>query len=64
LEAGESKKAETSVSLKYAASFWDEEHDTWILEKDTYDVLVGNSSASTPLKACFGVDTTRWWKGL
>jgi hypothetical protein len=28
----------------------------WILEKDTYDVLVGNSSANTPLKACFDVE--------
>lgn len=64
LEPGQSKKVEISIALKYAASFWDEERDMWILEKDTYDVLVGNSSANTPLKACFDVEKTRWWKGL
>jgi beta-glucosidase len=64
LKAGETKTAEVSVNKKYAASFWDEEKDMWIMEKDGYDVLVGDSSASTPLKGEFYVEKTKWWKGL
>lgn len=64
LKAGETKTAEVSISKKYAASFWDEDRDMWIMEKDEYNVLVGDSSASTPLKARFEVKTTSWWKGL
>jgi beta-glucosidase len=36
----------------------------WVMEKDKYDVLVGDSSASTPLKGGFEVKETSWWKGL
>jgi beta-glucosidase len=64
LKAGETKMAEVRISKKYAASFWDEEKDMWIMEKDGYDVLVGDSSASTPLKGEFYVEKTNWWKGL
>ncbi|EXJ90576.1 beta-glucosidase [Capronia coronata CBS 617.96] len=64
VKAGSTEKVEMVISKKYAASFWDEARDSWIMEKDVYDVLVGNSSASTPLKAKFHVQTTSWWKGL
>jgi beta-glucosidase len=64
LKAGETKTAEVRVSKKYAASFWDEEKNMWIMEKDGYDVLVGDSSSSTPLKGEFHVEKTNWWKGL
>ena len=52
------------IEKKYAASWWDEARDAWIMEKDVYDVLVGDSSASTPVKASFEVEETRWWRGL
>lgn len=64
LEPQESKKVQLSISRKYATSFWDEEKDKWIMEKDKYDVLVGDSSASTPLVAGFEVNATSYWKGL
>lgn len=64
VKAGETQKTEIVISKKYAASFWDEARDAWVMEKDVYDVLVGDSSASTPLKAQFKVAQTSWWRGL
>ena len=64
LKVGEKKKAEVKMSKKYAASFWDETRVAWIMEKDRYEVLVGDSSANTPLKGEFIVQKTTWWNGL
>lgn len=65
LKKGDSAKAvEIKFSKKYATSFWDEARDSWISEKGKYLVLVGDSSAHTPLKAEFEVKRTAWWKGL
>ncbi len=64
LKAGEKTKAEIKVSKKYATSFWDEMRDAWIMEKDTYKILVGDSSANTSLTATFDVKETKWWNGL
>lgn len=64
LAAGESTLVEIPVEGRYATSFWDEGRNMWITEKDTYDVLVGNSSAHTPLQASFDIDNTVWWSGL
>ena len=64
LEAGATKTAEVSLNKKYAASFWDEHRDAWIMEKDTYEVLVGDSSAHTPLTSAFEVTRTEWWTGV
>ena len=64
LRAGKMEHVNVSISKKYAASFWDEDRDAWIMEEDKYDVLVGDSSASTPLKGSFQVKKTSWWNGL
>ncbi|KIW19815.1 hypothetical protein PV08_00390 [Exophiala spinifera] len=64
VKAGSTEKVRISFSKKYAASFWDEGRDSWTMEKDVYDVLVGDSSASTPLKGHFAVHETKWWRGL
>lgn len=64
VKSGASEKVKIVLSKKYAASFWDEARDGWVMEKDTYDVLLGDSSASTPLKAQFQVQNTSWWRGL
>ena len=64
LKVGESKTVDVTVAKKYATSFWDEDRDAWVMEKDTYDVLVGDSSADTPLRAQFEVKQTQWWNGL
>lgn len=64
LKAGERKAIQVHVSKKYAASWYDEKRDAWIMEKDEYAVLVGTSSASTPLVGGFVVEATSWWKGL
>jgi beta-glucosidase len=64
LKVGQKKKAEVKMSKKYAASFWDEKRVAWIMEKDRYEVLVGDSSTNTPLKGEFIVQKTTWWNGL
>ncbi|KAK9364648.1 glycoside hydrolase superfamily [Lipomyces kononenkoae] len=64
LAAGESKTVEVVLEIKRATSFWDEIENAWISEKDTYDVLVGSSSADIKLRAQFETDKTIWWKGL
>jgi beta-glucosidase len=64
VKAGATEKVRILMSKKYAASFWDEARDSWTMEKGTYDVLVSDSSASTPLQGQFKVRETRWWKGL
>lgn len=64
LAAGEARLVTVEVDVKYATSYWDEERDMWVSGKDTYDVLVGTSSADTPLSGSFEVEETTWWKGL
>jgi beta-glucosidase len=64
LSAGTSATIEIPIDGRYATSFWDEGRDMWVTEKDTYDVLVGNSSSYTPLVASFDTDDTVWWSGL
>lgn len=64
LSAGTCATAEIPINGQYATSFWDEGRDKWVTEKDTYDVLVGNSSSHTPLVASFDTEDTVWWSGL
>ena len=64
VKKGESAKAEVKFSKKYATSFWDEGRDAWVSERGKYVVLVGASSADTPLKEGFEVGETTWWRGL
>ncbi|KAK9481563.1 glycoside hydrolase superfamily [Lipomyces starkeyi] len=62
--AGESKTVEIVLEIKRATSFWDERENSWISEKDIYDVLVGASSADIKLSAKFETEKTIWWNGL
>ena len=62
--AGSSEGATLTISLKYATSWWDEGRDMWIAEKDEYRVLVGDSSANTPLEATFELENSSWWLGV
>lgn len=55
---------EITLSRKYAASFWDEARHAWIMEKDTFDILVGDSSASATPSGTFKIHQTKWWRGL
>jgi beta-glucosidase len=64
IKAGESRIVTVIIQQKYFTSFWDEGRDMWISEKDTYDALVGRSSADTPLKTSFETTETHWWSGL
>jgi len=64
VKKGETKRVEVEIETKYATAYWDEGRDMWVSEKDTYIVLVGGSSADTPLKGSFEVEQTGWWKGI
>ncbi|TVY48496.1 putative beta-glucosidase I [Lachnellula occidentalis] len=64
LEKGESKKVKIPIETKYAASFWDEVRNAWVMEKDEYAVLVGTTSKEVPLKETFTVEKTSWWNGI
>jgi beta-glucosidase len=66
LGPGEKKETCVEVEIKYAASFWDEGCDMWIMENDTYDVMLANSSALGRdfLRGSFEIQQTEWWKGL
>jgi beta-glucosidase len=65
LKKGEAKVVKLPIQLKYAASYWDEVREAWIVEKDTYEVLVGNTSSGDGiLKGAFQVEKTTWWTGL
>jgi beta-glucosidase len=65
LKKGESKVVEVGTEMKYAASFWDEVRNAWIVEKDSYEVIVGHSSSGEgALKGSFEIEETSWWNGL
>jgi beta-glucosidase len=61
---GQTRTAEVRMVRKYATSFWDEQAEAWVEESGMYKVLVGDSSANTPLEAEFVVAETGYWKGL
>lgn len=65
LQPGETKQVTVSMPFKHATSFWDEDRHMWKSQKDTYDVLVGTSSAGPfDVRWSFDVEKTTWWKGL
>ncbi|QSZ32943.1 hypothetical protein DSL72_002526 [Monilinia vaccinii-corymbosi] len=66
LEAGEEKSVEINIEIKYAAAFWDEVRAAWIVEKDEYEVIVGDTSEEGrgELRGKFEVEKTEWWNGL
>ncbi len=65
LEKGESKVVEIVLETKYAASFWDELRDAWVVEKDEFEVIVvGSSDTKGALRGKFEVEKTFYWKGL
>ncbi|KAI4147944.1 MAG: hypothetical protein LQ340_005308 [Diploschistes diacapsis] len=66
LRRGESQSVEVQVPLKYAASYWDEDRDAWIMERGLYAVLLGTSSVmgKGSLEGTFEIKETTWWRGL
>ncbi|KAK4959126.1 beta-glucosidase [Elasticomyces elasticus] len=65
VKAGQAASVTVEVSLKYAASYWDEIRDAWAMEAGEYDVTVVDGSAKQdPLRSTFTVEKTVWWNGL
>lgn len=64
IKKGEKKSVEIVISKKYATSFWDEDEKSWIMEKDEYDVFVGNGSDRVGKAGTVQVKRTALWRGL
>jgi beta-glucosidase len=64
VEPDKTETAHVTLSRRFATSFYHEGRDAWISEKGKYQVLVGTSSAETPLQASFSVAKTEVWKGM
>ncbi|WZH50141.1 glycoside hydrolase superfamily [Fusarium acuminatum] len=62
--AGETRQANIEIPLKNAVSVWDVTTDSWLMERGTYKVSVGNSSDSVPLSTQFQVPASQHWHGL
>lgn len=64
LEAQEHREISIEFDPVLSTSHWDEGRSKWCSEAGDYNVLVGTSSADTPLNASFTVSKTKYWKGL
>ena len=65
VKAGASQTAKVEVPLKYAASYWDEVRESWILEAGKYDIEVTDGTGNQQsLLSTIEVSTTLWWNGL
>lgn len=63
VDAGKTKSVKIVTSVKEATSYWDSYHHKWLSEKDTYKVLVGNSSDNILQESLFATDKTYRWIG-
>jgi beta-glucosidase len=62
--AGETRQANIEIPLKNAVSVWDVTTDSWLMERGTYKLSVGNSSDSVLLSTQFQVPVSQYWHGL
>ncbi|KAL5592627.1 hypothetical protein FOBRF1_013653 [Fusarium oxysporum] len=62
--AGETRQATIEIPIKTAVRVWDVTTDSWLMEKGTYKLSVGNSSDSALLSTQFQVPVTQHWSGL
>lgn len=64
LGPSEKGRVQVDISKKYAASYWDEERNMWIMEAGDYDVLLGESSGKVTKAGVITVEKTSWWLGV
>jgi beta-glucosidase len=64
LKAQESRAISIEFDTVLSTSYWDEGRDQWCSEVGEYKVLVGTSSADTPLEASFALNKTKYWRGV
>ena len=63
LDCGDEKEVTLELD-RDAFKYWDNNRDWWVAEKGTFEILVGSSSADTPLKATVELGQTFHWRGL
>lgn len=65
VRAGGSATAVIEVPLKYAASYWDEIREAWIMEAGDYEFQLSDGrNRQNPLIGSVEVAATSWWNGL
>ena len=64
VKKGGKENVQVKISKKYATSFFDEERESWVMEKDSYQVWVGGSSEGCVMAGKVEVGETGWWNGL
>lgn len=64
VKASDTERVQISIPLKYATSYWDEEHDSWCSEAGKYEVLIGQSSDGDFTTGQFEVSKSEYWKGI
>ncbi|KAJ1337254.1 beta-glucosidase [Microdochium nivale] len=64
LEPGERRQVAVELDAVLATSYWHEGRAQWCSEAGLHRVLVGTSSADTPLEAGLSMSKTRYWTGL
>lgn len=64
LKAGADSTVTLKLSLKDSVSFFDEYQDEWSLQKGTYKVHVGNSSANIVSTESFKIEKAFYWSGI
>lgn len=63
LQPGEEKEVVISID-RIATSFWDEIVGSWVSEKGTYGVHIGESSQALLLTGELVIEKTTTWNGL
>ncbi|PPR01041.1 hypothetical protein CVT24_000575 [Panaeolus cyanescens] len=63
LAPGESRTARVHLD-KYAASYWSDLYNTWVVEAGRYVVKIGPASDDLPLEAEINLETGFEWHGL
>ena len=65
IKAGSSTTAKVEIPLKYAAAYWEEIRESWIVEAGSYDIEVTDGTGSQKaLMSNVEIDETFYWNGL
>ncbi|KAK5175777.1 beta-glucosidase [Saxophila tyrrhenica] len=65
VKAGSKATAKVEIPLKYAASYWDEIREAWVMEQGSYEFeVVDGTGAQEGLVGSVEVGKTGWWNGL
>ncbi|KIW12745.1 hypothetical protein PV08_07931 [Exophiala spinifera] len=64
LQSQETRQIVIEMNTVLSTSYFDETRDQWCSEAGEYNVLIGTSSAETPLQHLFKTSRTKYWSAL